>query len=660
MRGMTLQRKLNRLSARLVGLARRAGRFAVAPDPVAEVMRRVESQAVPGLEGQVVVVTGSSRGIGLAVASALARRGARVVLNGRDAAAVEKAVLTVRAAGGACAGVPADVSTPAGADALLSGALASFGCVDVLINNAAVSGPVWTRATELSAEEWRSVLGVNLDGAFFCARSVAAWMVQNGRAGRIVGISSGVAQAPMEGLAAYGTSKAALEALTRYLARDLDGTGVSVCCLALGSHRTDMTRGAFRWEEHQLLPPPELAAGPLLALLGAPPGMVHGRTLCAPRLLQDPGPELTLNQPAAGLPSFLLNRVHEKPEFVARWQGRQTVLLDLQENQQGLPPAVASMLRRAPETQELWRYPQERAAALRSALAEELGLPPEAFVFGNGSTELVDRMLRAFVRPGEDVISNSPSWFLFDRFCGMHGIFNRKVPVRRPPEHDWDHNLQGILKSITYSTRLVYLVSPSNPLGTVLLRRPFEAFLAAVPPHVLVVIDEAYLDFCDREDALRSHEVAPRAGARFLALRTFSKFFGLASFRIGYAFGTPAEVDAMERMEIKFNVSALSQAAAVAALGDRAYRQRTLDNTRRERRRVMQALEAAGLAHTPSEAGFITVEHPTSRQSLFDRLEERGIVLPRTQSIEFILLPLGLPEQNDRYLEVMGLSGDGP
>lgn len=605
------------------------------------------------LGGQVAVVTGSTRGIGLAVARALAQAGSKVVVNGRSARGVERAARAIDAEGGEVEGVPADVSVAAEARRLVETAATRFGGFDLLVNNAAVLGPHGQPLWEVAPAAWEETLAVNLGGAFLCAREAATWMRQHGVDGRILNVSSGAARRPAFGLAPYVVSKAGLEALTRALALEAGPTGPPiVVALELGPVRTRMTRAAFGREAFEALPPPESLVPALLYALSAPPELVHGRILAAWRLAADPEAEALMGGPLAAMERFEFPPLGIDGRRVDRFDPRFDVN-DRAENPLGMPDRAREALHRAADEGDCARYPDERYPRLRRALSARLGLPEEAFTFGNGSAELVERAVRTFAAPGEEVVSNEPSWFMFDRFCETAGVEARKVPIRAT-DGGFDHDLEAVARAVSGRTRLVYLVSPSNPHGATITTDAFHRLLERVPPHVPIVVDEAYVEFSTRPETLRTHEVIPETDRRVIGIRTFSKFYGLAALRVGYAFAAPSTVRLFNRLEPLFVLSGPAEAAAVAALEDEEHAARTTEHVRREREHIVGRLREADLRCMPAETPFMFVESPALPGKVYRAFEERSVFLPRSVWRDrYILFPIGTATQNERNLEIL-------
>ena len=233
------------------------------------------------MDGRVVIVTGSTRGIGLALARDCASRGARVVIHGRDRARIDEIVRMLRAGGRDAMGIPADLATSSGADALVRRTIEAHGRVDVLVNNAAATtprAPLW----RIDPLELEAVVATNLLGPILCARALLAWAVPRSEAARIINVSSDATVTPRAHAAGYAATKAGLEGFTRALALDAAVTEVVVTAIALPGHRTELSRDMVSPQEYAGLAPPEAAVANLLFAMTAPRDEVHGRVIGVP------------------------------------------------------------------------------------------------------------------------------------------------------------------------------------------------------------------------------------------------------------------------------------------------------------------------------------------------------------------------------------------
>lgn len=607
----------------------------------------------PAIDCKVIVITGSSRGIGLTLAQALFQRGARIVINGRDQAVIDEALKWFESRDGTrIAGIRGDIAIEADAEHLIAAAVSRFGQLDILINAAGITGPLHQRAWEITAPEWRQTLAVNLDGAFNCSKHFMRWLIEHNTSGRIIHVSSGAAIMGTPHLAPYATSKAALESLVRNLAADADGTGITICGIELGSTQTSMTRKFLPLESYLQLPLPESHIPVFLHAATADCGLLHGRILASWRFNDKPESE-------SWLASSIVygGRLEFKPRQVPDHLTKdQTEFMELAENQYGASPAVTQFLAKDAASFPITQYPDLNYTTLREALAARMELSPNQFALGNGSSELVERLLRIFVHCGESVVSNDPSWFIFDRMCGMYGINNLKAPFAPSTSQRLNHNLSGILKRLQADTRLIYLVHPSNPVGTPILHDEFSEFISHVPAHIPVIVDEAYFEYSeDLDGILNTLEFVKHHPHPIIGLRTFSKIYGLAGMRVGYAYSSAEMIKLLGKLELTFNVSAIAAECARIALSDQEYVEMSRTNTLIEKRRIEKFLKGSNLDYIPTQSSLMLVQSPMANpDNFYQRLRNSGVLLaPLKQYDKYFMWPIGLPRQNDKIMHTI-------
>ncbi len=654
-------RHLRRIATRgAIVLRRKLGAFVLAPPPPPPAPAP-QTEGALDLHGRVVAVTGSSRGIGLALAEAFAKAGAHVVLSGRDAASlalaaerVEGAVPSVK-----LARAVGDVSTEAGARALVETAVAELGGLDVLVNNAAVTGPLGKKLWDLSAEEIGAVLAGNVSGPWLCLREAVHAARRLGRPLRVVNVSSGIAGSSATGLGAYAISKWALEGITVAAATDAAGESVPVSVVSIRppSVRTEMTKAYYPWEEVALLDEPDVLGPAFVWAATAPAGEIQGKSLLEPAFRGDPSAEVVLNNSYAAAPYWRLLPEHQKPEATARGARRDGAYMHLLENPFGMSPRAAEVVSRALGAEGLERYPDPSYTELRRALSGRIGLPTECFAFGTGSSEILERILRTLAKPQWPVVVTRPTWSLVHVFAGRLGLRLHEVPMLGSLEAgDLRHDLEGLLRAVGPTTSLVYLVNPCNPTGTLLPPAEIARFVEALPAHVTLLLDEAYVDFAEPGLRLDLAPLLLRAKARVVGLRTFSKFFGLSGFRVGYAYARPDVIRLLDRSEVPFPVANVSQAAAVASLADAGFQTLVYERIRDERARVMERLRALGIPHLPSHTHFLVFDAPLPHETLRARCREHGLFLPVVDlyAKNYGVLPIGRPEHDDLVLEILG------
>lgn len=294
---------------------------------------------------------------------------------------------------------------------------------------------------------------------------------------------------------------------------------------------------------------------------------------------------------------------------------RQPDALKLSSNEVATPPLPAAVEAMAEAAAEANRYPDMFAADLREALTEHLGLPTDQVTVGCGSSALCQQLVQITATPGDEVIF---PWRSFEAYPIFVQIVGAK-PVAVPLLADGRHDLDAMAAAITERTRLIFLCSPNNPSGTVISQEEFDGFMARVPEDVVVGLDEAYFEFNRDEDAVVGTEAITRY-PNVVALRTFSKAYGLAGVRVGYAFGTPELITALDKMAIPFGVSSVAQAGALASLNAADELLERTEETVVQRDRVAEAVGAR-----PSEGNFVWLPGVPA-QDMADRLAEEGVL----------------------------------
>ncbi len=293
------------------------------------------------------------------------------------------------------------------------------------------------------------------------------------------------------------------------------------------------------------------------------------------------------------------------------------------------------------------RYPDAGAYYLRQALSRTLNLPPEQIICGNGSDEILELISRAFLQPGAEVISASPSFLMYSILTQAAGAVFRPIPLQ-----NYCVDLPAMAAAITPRTKLIIVNNPNNPTGTAYRRRSWEAFLALVPPSVLIVVDEAYIEFVTDPEVPTALEYL-RADRPLLGLRTFSKAYGLAGLRIGYGFGPPALISVLDRLRSPFNVNSLAQAAATAALTDQEFLARTRNLVREGLAYFYQELDRLGLFYVPTQTNFLLIKLDRPGREVYERLLRRGVIIRAMDSYGYpdhIRVSVGLPEENRRFI----------
>lgn len=322
--------------------------------------------------------------------------------------------------------------------------------------------------------------------------------------------------------------------------------------------------------------------------------------------------------------------------------------IKLASNENPLGPSPRALEAAQAALRDGHRYPDNYR--LRAALAAHHAVSLAEVTLGNGSNELIDLIARTFGVPGAEVVYPDPSFVCYRSSTIASDMRSVEVPLRDHVHYDLD----AMLAAVTPHTKLFYLANPNNPTGAYLGGRELEQLLSALPRETLVVVDEAYVEFADARDFVSGLALRARH-PRLIVLRTFSKAYGLAAFRVGYAIAPAQIVDYLDRVRAPFNVSSIGLAAAEAALADQAHLARYIAHNRRERTRVSEGLSALGAEVAPSQANFVLARVPGfagGGKALVDALLMRGVITrPMPPPIaDYTRITIGTEAENDRLL----------
>jgi histidinol-phosphate aminotransferase len=335
-----------------------------------------------------------------------------------------------------------------------------------------------------------------------------------------------------------------------------------------------------------------------------------------------------------------------------------TDAIKLASNENPLGPSPKALAAIQANLESLHRYPDSHAYYLKQDLAAYLGVSPQQLIFGNGSDEILDLLIRALVPGGGEVLSTTHTFLMYGLITKAVGGVFRPVPLKKLRV-----DLKAVAQAVTAQTRLIILNNPNNPTGTVFYREEWEEFLAALPANLTVVLDEAYLDFAD--DPRVPSGLAYLAEDRALVgLRTFSKAYGLAGLRIGYGYGPSPLIDCLNRLRMPFNVNRLAQVAARAALTDTDFLARTLELVHNGKAEICRELGRLGLEYVATQANFILIRVPKPGRQVFEAMLRQGVIIRAMDAYglpDHIRVNVGLPQENRRFIkalqQVLGIKG---
>lgn len=323
-----------------------------------------------------------------------------------------------------------------------------------------------------------------------------------------------------------------------------------------------------------------------------------------------------------------------------------TDAVKLASNENPLGPSPMALKAVKGAVDDIHRYPDAQAFRLRQRLSEHLGVSGEEIIFGAGSNEVIELLIRTFTTAADHVVFSEPSFSMYRIVAMGAGVQFSAVPVR-----NWTHDLEAVAAAVTESTRLVLIDNPNNPLGTYASETALLRFLEAIPKTVIVALDEAYFEYVDAADypdgmRLRSEY------ERLVVLRTFSKIYGLAGLRAGYGIAPRGLVDYMNRLRAPFNLNNLAQAAALAALSDADHVKRSKELNRLERASVSRALRELGVDVVPSQTNFVLVDLHRDAMPVYEALLKHGVIVrPLPPLPSCVRITIGTRSENTRMVD---------
>jgi histidinol-phosphate aminotransferase len=318
-----------------------------------------------------------------------------------------------------------------------------------------------------------------------------------------------------------------------------------------------------------------------------------------------------------------------------------SIKLASNENPLGPSPKAIAALKKV--LAGLNRYPDGSGFYLSQALAEKYNVDLHQIIIGNGSNELIELVVRTFVQPGDEIISADPSFVVYKMITQAAGGTNVIVPCK-----DMRHDLDAMAERITARTRIVFVANPNNPTGTMNTRAEMDQFMERIPDNVIVAVDEAYFEYVTHADYPDSLEYL-KSGRNILALRTFSKIYGLAGLRIGYGITTAEIAELLNKVRQPFNTNSLAQAGAFAALADRKHVEKSIAINNEGKQYLYQSFGQLGLTFTPTETNFILFETSLDAMDVYRALLKQGVII-RPMGGKSLRVTIGLPEENKRFV----------
>lgn len=333
---------------------------------------------------------------------------------------------------------------------------------------------------------------------------------------------------------------------------------------------------------------------------------------------------------------------------------KRVIKLASNENPSGPSPRALKALREA--AGDIARYPDGSGFELKQRLCDALGVEPENITLGNGSNDVLELVARAFLSPQYSAVFSEHAFAVYPivtRAIGAVAITAAAHDGSRGARYG--HDLEALAGAVEEHTRVVFLANPNNPTGTYVSGSALRRFLAALPDHVIAVVDEAYVEYvscADYGSALPWLADFPN----LMVTRTFSKAYGLAGLRVGYAVSSPEIADLLNRVRQPFNVNSLALAAAAAALSDPEHLERTIALNRAGLRQLSQGCEERGFAYIPSVGNFLTVDLGRPAEPVFEALLREGIIVRPVANYglpHHLRITVGLESENAELLRAL-------
>jgi histidinol-phosphate aminotransferase len=345
-----------------------------------------------------------------------------------------------------------------------------------------------------------------------------------------------------------------------------------------------------------------------------------------------------------------------KPESELRREYGLNNIVKLASNENPLGPSPRAVAALQASVQELARYPDGNGFELKRALSAFHGVPSTCITLGNGSNDVLELVARTFLTPAHEAVFSEHAFAVYPivtRAVGAEG----RVASANPADHPmpYGHNLAAMQALISEHTRIIFIANPNNPTGTWLTREALENFLEQIPPHVVVVIDEAYSEYVDEPDYPNAIPWIERF-PNLIVTRTFSKIYGLAGLRVGYAVSHPQIADLLNRVRQPFNVNGPALAAATAALEDSKHVERSREMNRIGLHRLRVAFDLLGLRYLPSVGNFLCVDMVYPGREIFAALLTHGVIVRPVDNYglpDFLRITVGTEQENERLIEAL-------
>jgi len=354
-----------------------------------------------------------------------------------------------------------------------------------------------------------------------------------------------------------------------------------------------------------------------------------------------------INKGLENITSYVSGKPRDEVEKT--YKVKKAVKMNSNENPMGVSPAAVRYAKKILNTAN--QYPESSNRLLREKIAERFSMKPENVFVGNGADEIIYYIAMSYLNDGDEVVIPEVTFPIYEIACRI-----MRAKIIRSAMRGFEIDLESMLEKINKKTRLAFLCNPNNPTGHALLDEQVYRFLEKVPSNVLLVMDEAYADFADPDTFPDTISRLKNGQNNMIVIKTLSKAYGLAGFRVGYGIASRDIIEIMNRIKLPFNISLISQYAAQGALQDHDFLNKTLDTTKNGRKLIYQGLKKLGLSFVESSTNFILVDTGRNGDKVTEELMKRGVIVRSAANYGYptcFRVTVGTSAQNRKFLKAM-------
>lgn len=319
------------------------------------------------------------------------------------------------------------------------------------------------------------------------------------------------------------------------------------------------------------------------------------------------------------------------------------VKLASNENPLGCSPKVKEKIKNSLD--DLAIYPDGACLELKNTISNKFNIPENMIAISSGSDEIIDLISKIFIAPEDEIIMASVTFIRYQDTANLFGGKPIIVPLK-----NWTHDLDGMYNAITDKTKIIWICNPNNPTGTMIREKEFEEFLEKIPKNILVVYDEAYAEYVESKNYPKESQKLINKYNNLMILKTFSKAYGLAAFRVGFSFASPEIISFINRARGPFNVNSLAQIAAIEALNDENFLKKVYDNNIEGKYYIYKEFEKLGIDYVKSETNHIFFKVDKSAKDVFIELQKKGVII-RPILENHLRVSIGTMEENKIFIE---------